>query len=126
MIEITDGVRRLTVTGGAFREIYKRQGFVKVSEYVALVERVGGQVQSAETEDLELFAQTIEEKPISKWTNAQMAKYASYKGIDLTGAKNARERRNRIKAYWDLVESQKVEEEESNDEKFDDSDWDVD
>lgn len=115
MIEITNGRAFLSVTKGAFKEVYERQGFVLAKDYVSDVGKAGGLIQSAETENLNLFAETLEAKALDKWTSAELRKYAQIKGIDLSGAKNMRERRKRVKDYWTDTEV-----------LDDDSDWDVD
>lgn len=119
MIEITNGRTFLSVTKGAFKEVFERQGFVLAKDYVHEVGKAGGLIQSAETENLNLFAETLEAKALGKWTSAELRKYAQVKGIDLSGAKDMSECKQRIKDYWTSAEV-------LDDDSDDDLDWDVD
>ena len=83
MIKITNntGIDRkvLTVTQGAYENIYRKLG------YVPFVPEGGGKHAETETpqktED-ELFRERIEEKPIAQWNAAELKRYAVLVGID--------------------------------------------
>jgi len=113
MIEITNGANRFSVTQGAFDTIYKRQGYWPWFE-----DEVGDSVQSALTED-EIFASELEEKPISQWNKDEVARYATIMDIDLSGTRSVRERKARIRGFWDERDS-------NTDSDGTDDEWDVD
>ena len=113
MIEITNGVNRIRVTNGAFETIFKRQGF-----YPYFENEDGDSFQSALTED-EIFASELEEKPISQWNKDEVARYATIMDIDLSGTRSVRERKARIRGFWDERDS-------NSDSDGTDDEWDVD
>ena len=114
MIEITDGKHVISVTNGAFETIYKRHGYWR---YFEDEEGNGDSIQSALTED-EIFARDLEEnKPISQWNKEEVERYATVMGIDLSGTRSVRERKARIRGFWD--------ERDASDDGSDDE-WDVD
>ncbi|MDR0326682.1 MAG: hypothetical protein LBI05_00135 [Planctomycetaceae bacterium] len=82
MIKITrnDGTKDviLTVTSGAYESIYKKQGFVPFEDKTAAEEPP----TVAQKSDDDLFLDAVEMKPISKWSNKEMQRYAALKGID--------------------------------------------
>ena len=95
MVKITNGKNVFEVTRGAFDGIYSRQG------YTILNEQVPGQQEIKEpekTED-EVFVDEIIEKPISQWNKDEVKKFATLKGIDISGTKNAGEAKELIKAF---------------------------
>ena len=84
-----DGTSRnvITVTQGAYENIYRKQG------YVPFETADGGQQEETEAPprtDDELFRESVEAKPISQWSNAELKRYAALIGID-TKSKNLKE-----------------------------------
>ena len=52
------------------------------------------------TED-EQFVQELEKKPLSQWNKDEVKKYATICSVDISGTKNAKEAKERIKAFID-------------------------
>ena len=109
MIKITNGSEVYEVTSGAFESIYKSMGFYPFSEAAehAEAEQVVEEPvepeleaeQEAETADPdEAFCEELAKKPIGQWNKAEVKRYASVKGIDISGTKSINEARDRIKA----------------------------
>lgn len=106
MIEITDGKHVISVTNGAFETIYKRHGYWR---YFEDEEGNGDSVQSALTED-EIFVRDLEEdKPISQWNKEELERYASIQKINLDGTRNLKDKKARIKDYWDECDAQELD-----------------
>lgn len=94
MIKITNGVKTIEVTHGAYENVFKKQGY---REEVTKAERAKEAPQKpAKTAD-EKFIDSILEKPIATWDKEEIKKYAAIKGIDLTGTKSVNEARERVK-----------------------------
>ena len=95
MIKITNGYREIEVTNGAYESIFKRQGYKPVGKKSAKAK--------AEPEVAEEVAEEVTtedaEKPLDKWTSAELKEYAADHEIDLTGTKNAKEARELIAAH---------------------------
>ena len=96
MVKITNGKHVFEVTRGAYETIYSRQGYKLVGEKKATATHNG----SGKSDD-EKFVEEIVEKPASKWSKDEIKRFASLKGIDISGTKNAEEAREIIKAYLD-------------------------
>lgn len=98
MVKITNGKDIFEVTRGAFDGIYSRQGYTIFEEkkQVEVDEQVN--VEPEKSED-EIFADEIIEKPISQWSKEEVKRFASVKGIDITGTKNANEAKELIKQF---------------------------
>ena len=95
MIKISNGYRTIEVTSGAYESIFKRQGYKPVGKKSAKTE-VEPEVTEEVTEEV---ATEDAEKPLDKWTSAEIKEYAAENGIDLTGTKNAKEARELIAAH---------------------------
>lgn len=95
MVTITDGKQVFTVTNGAFREIYSKQGF---SVYDPSRPTVAEKAEPTELSDDD-FVEAVEEKPISKWSKAEVRRYAEVFGIDISGTKNVSEAKTLIKDF---------------------------
>ena len=110
MIKITNGSVICEVSKGAFDEIYSKQGFRPlVNKNIAKRVESDSSVKnepSANTPD-DKFLEEIQEKPIANWKKEEVKKFASLKGIDISGTKNANEAKTIIKNF--------LAEEESND-----------
>lgn len=114
MIKITNGLSIMEVTSGAYKDIYKSQGYRPFDEAPAPLkeeprgsEEAQGEkdVKAAEetkTEALEdsdeAWANELSEKPIAQWSKEEVKRFAAIRDIDLTGTKNANEAKERIKA----------------------------
>lgn len=96
MVKITNGKNVFEVTRGAFDGIYSRQGYTILDE-----KQVPDQQENAAPEktDDEKFIDEIIEKPISQWNKDEVKKFASLKGIDISGTKNAGEAKELIKQF---------------------------
>ena len=97
MVKITNGKDVFEVTRGAFDGIYSRQGYTIVDEKKADANN-GTTKPPKKTED-EKFLEEIVQKPISQWSNAEVKRFASLKGIDITGTKNAAEAKEIINKF---------------------------
>ena len=109
MIKITNGSEVYEVTSGAFESIYKPMGFYPFSEAAEHAEAEPIAEEPAEQEPEveqeveevdpdEAFCEEIAKKPIGQWNKAEVKRYASVKGIDISGTKSINEARDRIKA----------------------------
>ena len=50
------------------------------------------------------FVEEIMEKPVSQWNGEEIRRYASIKGIDLTGVRTTKQARSAVIAYNNEVE----------------------
>lgn len=97
MVTITDGKNVLVVSKGAFKNVYRCNGYKEVC-----VEdiNVGAAIISGDTVAINPFAE-LEAKPISQWNKTEVKEYADANGIDLSGTKNVNEGKERIKAFME-------------------------
>lgn len=95
MVTITNGRQVFTVTNGAFREIYSKQGF---SVYDPSKPAAEAKLEPTELDD-DSFVEAVEEKPISKWSKAEVRRYAEVFGIDISGTRNVTEAKALIKEF---------------------------
>lgn len=98
MVRITNGVNVFEVTRGAFDEIYSRQGYKIVGDEKSVEDKKPA--EPTKTED-EVFVDEVIEKPVSQWNKEEVKRFASIKGIDITGTKNANEAKEIIKNFLD-------------------------
>lgn len=107
MVKVTNGIKTISIPSGAI-SVYESQGFrlvkggksdKKTSENV-ISDEVIESVENASKEHGD-FADEITEKPLSKWTQEEIKKFASENDIDLSGTKNADAARARIKKFFD-------------------------
>lgn len=125
MVKCKRGNSVIQVTEGAYKTIFEPQGYVLLGdkqkkehkapvapeakkEEVKAEEPEEEQVEEVETEEVEEepvdeFAALLE-KPIGQWSNNEVKKFAEAKGIDITGTKNAREAKARIKKFFESAE----------------------
>ena len=96
MVKTTNGLNTFEVTRGAFDGIYSRQGYtiVKKDELKEIFN------EPALSED-EMFLIDIQEKPISQWSKEEVKRFASLKGVNISGTKNVGEAKNLIKDFLD-------------------------
>lgn len=105
MVKITNGVEVFEVTRGAFDGIYSRQGFhiYDKNEKATMHNDVDAHESNENMSKDEIFAKEILEKPISQWNKDQVKRFASIKGIDISGTKNANEAKEIIKNVIDGI-----------------------
>lgn len=97
MVKITNGLRTIEVTRGAYESVYKHQGYTPVKEaQEAKTQAPANQGEPEKTDD-ELFLEEIAEKPLSQWNKDEVKRFAALKGIDISGTKNVNEAKDRIK-----------------------------
>ena len=96
MVKITNGLNTFEVTRGAFDGIYSRQGYTIVKE--DKLKEIPK--ESALSED-EMFLIDIQEKPISQWSKEEVKRFASLKGVNISGTKNVGEAKSLIKDFLD-------------------------
>lgn len=97
MVKITNGVNVYEVTSGAYDNIYRHQGYQIVGEKKE--QDFGTEPSETDTKTAdEIFVEELQEKPISQWNKDEVKRYATIKGIALTGTKNVNEAKEVIKA----------------------------
>ena len=94
LVRITNGVDTISVLPGAFKSIYKGLGYYIV-EGQKPQENSKPQKQQEEHDEFE----ELLEKPITQWSKNEIKQFAKEKGIDISGASNATEAKEIIKAY---------------------------
>lgn len=97
MVKITNGVNVFEVTRGAFDGIYSRQGYTVIDDKKPEAQEP---VEPTKTDD-EIFIEEILEEPVSKWNKDEVKRFATIKGIDISGTKNAGEAKELIKNFLD-------------------------
>lgn len=95
MVKITDGKNIFEVTRGAFDGIYSRQG------YTIMDEGKSSKKEAPKKSDDDLFLEEIVEKPISQWGKDEVKRFATLKGLDISGTKNVSEAKEIIKEFLD-------------------------
>lgn len=119
MITITKGDMTLRVTRGAFKDIFKAQGFIEVmperhSETRAEVSMPSPQVtiplesenttesvsvqESGEPETEDLSERDLSEIPLSEMNDKQLREYANQLGVDISGITSRKAVRNKIRS----------------------------
>lgn len=111
MVKCTNGINVIEVTEGAYNSIFKDQGFrpVETKNKKATVK-----VETVNEDTVEDDAVTYEavddelasllEKPIGQWSNEEVKTFAEAKRIDISGTKNAKEAKVRIRKFLDDAE----------------------
>ena len=97
-MKITNGIDIFEVTRGAYEGIYINQGYVPYEEAKAPVVEQDEEAVEEQDED-DIFISEIEEKPIANWNKQEVKRYASLKGIDISGTKNPNEAKEIIKDF---------------------------
>lgn len=123
MVTITNGVQTFTVTEGAFKSIFKAQGYTvagKQQKAETFVETSTPTTEPtiANTEEIilpslenppedenqgsvdepERLSEDLSEIPLSEMTNKQLTAYAAQLGVDIKGVKSKRVVIDRIRA----------------------------
>lgn len=88
LVKITDGVKNIEVTEGAYNGIYKNLGFYPINED-AKVDKEEEDNTPPELTENEIFVNELMEKPISEWSKAEIKRFAELKEIDISGTQNA-------------------------------------
>lgn len=124
MVKCTNGVAVIEVTEGAYNTIFKDQGYKPIADevkapvapvVVPTEEKVktpvgdNSEADSEEQPDAYVLEEKDEidsllEKPISQWSNDEVKAFAEAKGIDITGTKNAKEAKGRIRKFLEDAE----------------------
>lgn len=103
MIKIKRGKVEHVVTRPAYEALFKKQGFEIVFDSASDDVQAEQHLQQEESTD-DMFVDELMEKPISEWKSAEVKRFASIKGIDLQGTKNANEAKDRIKDFLEKEE----------------------
>lgn len=99
MVKCTNGVAVIEVTEGAYNTIFKDQGYRPIADEVKTP--VAPVVAPTEGKD---EIDSLLEKPIGQWSNDEVKAFAEAKGIDITGTKNAKEAKGRIRKFLEDAE----------------------
>lgn len=112
MVKCTNGLTVIEVTEGAYNSIFKDQGFrpieaaknkVAVKTEVVNENAVVDNTITYDAVEDDEFA-TLLEKPIGQWSNEEVKTFAEVKGINISGTKNAKEAKARIRKFLDDAE----------------------
>ena len=109
MVKITNGINVFDVPSGAAKA-YEVSGYHVITDSEAgkviiedeVVEDVEDVANDANDDDR--FVEEIMEKPVSQWNGEEIRRYASIKGIDLTGVRTTKQARSAVIAYNNEVE----------------------
>lgn len=103
----------IEVTEGAYNTIFKDQGYRPIADEVKTPVETpiedNSEVESEEQADAYVPDEKDEidsllEKPISQWSNNEVKAFAEAKEIDITGTKNVKEAKNRIRKFLEDAE----------------------
>lgn len=102
MIIISDGIRTLEVTNGAYNGIYRSLGYKPVAHdtdaKIMAVDTVNND-DKLKMDDDKAAIDELMEKPVSMWSADEIKQYANYYDISLKGTKNADDARGRVKQH---------------------------
>lgn len=124
MVKCTNGIAVIEVTEGAYNTIFKDQGYRPIvdeektpvtpvetpdDEEVETPGEDNSEGESEEQADADVSGEKDEidsllEKPIGQWSNDEVKAFAEAKGIDITGTKNAKEAKGRIRKFLEDAE----------------------
>ena len=124
MVKCTNGMAVIEVTEGAYNTIFKDQGYRPIADDVKTpvtpVETpIGEEVETPDEDNSESESEeqtdvsapdekdeidSLLEKPIGQWSNDEVKAFAEAKGIDITGTKNAKEAKGRIRKFLEDAE----------------------
>ena len=107
MVKITNGINVFDVPSGAAKA-YEASGYHIISGHdnvdkVIVEDEVVEDVANDANDD-DRFVEEIMEKPVSQWNGEEIRRYASIKGIDLTGVRTTKQARSAVIAYNNEVE----------------------
>lgn len=97
MVKITNNIDTFEVSSGAYKSIFKHQGYTKVEEPTEVEGQIAMDDSKPPMSEDEQFLMDIVEKPISQWSKSEVKKYVDLKGIDTTGASTLAEVKELIK-----------------------------
>ena len=107
MVKITNGINVFDVPSGAAKA-YEASGYHIISGHVnadkVIVEDEVVEDVANDANDDDRFVEEIMEKPVSQWSGEEIRRYASIKGIDLTGVRTTKQARSAVIAYNNEVE----------------------
>lgn len=107
MVTISNGMHTFEVPYGAYKSVFKKQGFSVVDDLNGAnndeagnpgMQSPNGAEHDTSDDKGDAIAE-LEEKPIAQWSKEELKLYADAKGIDLYGATSVNEVRRRIKAF---------------------------
>lgn len=109
MVKITNGINVFDVPSGAAKA-YEASGYHVITDSETdkaiiedeVVEDVEDVANDANDDDR--FVEEVMEKPVSQWNGEEIRRYASIKGIDLTGVRTTKQARSAVIAYNNEVE----------------------
>lgn len=107
MVKCTNGMAVIEVTEGAYNTIFKDQGYRPITDEVKapvapVVVPADEKVETPVEDNSEV--ESLLEKPIGQWSNDEVKAFAEAKGIDITGTKNAKEAKGRIRKFLEDAE----------------------
>lgn len=92
---------KITIPSGAVRA-YEGLGYTVIEEERKVQKRQHpAESKEVEISEEELFANELEKKPLAQWNKDEVKKYATIRGVDISGTKNAQEAKERIKSFMD-------------------------
>lgn len=107
MVKITNGINVFEVPSGAAKA-YEASGYHIVSGHdnvdKVIIEDEVAEDAVNDANDDDRFVEEIMEKPVSQWNGEEIRRYASIKGIDLTGVRTTKQARSAVIAYNNEVE----------------------
>ena len=106
MVKITNGINVFDVPSGAAKA-YEASGYHVITDSetdkVIIEDEVVEDIANDANDD-DRFVEEIMEKPVSQWNGEEIRRYASIKGIDLTGVRTTKQARSAVIAYNNEVE----------------------
>lgn len=107
MMKITNGVDIVEVTNGAYKDMFKSQGYYPYEEEKSSTQdNLESQDDTDESEDNvtkdeeeDETDSEIEEKPIGQWSKDEVKKYAKDNDIDISNTKSSKEAKEIIKNF---------------------------
>lgn len=100
MVKITNGVDTFEVTHGAFKTVFKPQGYYLIYGEPKVSQDVPGEPEHIdEVNEDEAFVESVVEKPIGSWSKAELKRFTDIKGIDISGAKSVADVREVVKNH---------------------------
>lgn len=96
MVKITNGVNVFEVTDGAYKSIYRHQGYQVINDGGGKAFVPEQSDEPTKTAD-EIFIDELQEKPISQWNKDEVKRYAAIKDIDIKGTKSVNDAKEIIK-----------------------------
>lgn len=106
MVKITNGINVFDVPSGAAKA-YEASGYHVITDSEAdkvIIEDEVVEDVADDANDDDRFVEEIMEKPVSQWNGEEIRRYASIKGIDLTGVRTTKQARSAVIAYNNEVE----------------------